>query len=44
MATARYFPHDPPLTAHTRSKTVTASCENFLGLPDRGRTALGFAA
>ena len=44
MATARYFPHDPPLIAHTRSKIAIASCENFLGLPDRGRTTLGLAA
>lgn len=33
MANARCFPHDPPLTAHTRSKAVTASVENFLGRP-----------
>jgi len=44
MATAKYSPHDPPLIAHTRSRTAVASVENFFGLPDRGRTARGFTA
>jgi len=44
MATARYFPHDRTLIADTRFKNPIASCENFLGLPDRVRNLLGLAA
>lgn len=42
IATARYFPHAPPLTAHTRVSTFTASGECFTArIRVRGDTARG---